>query len=222
MSTAPDLIGGTRTEYPEESDVRAWLLSADLTIPQIDLMAPMFRGACETSRTSFERGTGRRFKAETKTLLMAGPMNGRVLYALPEDLVSLSGAGIVLDGTTLVEDQDFDLVQDGVTSPHYSRVLFRGSWAYIPTRASHLGLSITGSWGYAATIPGDVWDAILSGAVLELIQQMRRVLVGDLVQTRQGSSEEVYATIRNGPLFPMRDELQARVKAARFAYRRDR
>jgi hypothetical protein len=114
----------------------------------------------EGASRKFDILTGRTFYARTETHYYDAPEDGRTLEIMDDDLLSIT---TLTNGDGTAITSTYYALYPGNSSPKY-KVVIKPSSAYLltasPTDGEINAITIVGSWGYAATAPDDVQDAI--------------------------------------------------------------
>jgi hypothetical protein len=174
--------------YPTDADLIRFLYGAG----QIDsATAPTGRGAAtvlnypaaaNAARAEFEKRTGRVYRAQAATQTYDTPTDAAGLLDLRGDWTTITG--ITRDGDTLDEGDDYRLRP--LEGPPYRFVEFVAIVTEPLVWGSRGTLVVTGTRGSAATVPDDVYQAVLGKAALLLAPQLH----GQLTQGAQSIKQE--------------------------------
>lgn len=191
--------------YPTEQDLAEWLGAAgfsDALIDALDLETAVGAGIA-----AFEELTGRVMLAETGTRTFDLPYHPMGVIDLGEDLASASA--VALAGTAQADGTGFRLLplNAAARGRPYAQIQLPRAYFRVPTAAGAWGqVSVTGLWGYAATIPDDAWQAMLALAGLSLFPQIQHFIAGGMVGWKEADVSEQYG---NDPLAGLRAGWQA-------------
>lgn len=183
-----------RTAYPTAGDLQVLLTASGvlLDLSAGGLIYLDLEGAVTAARQQFEELTGRTFLAYSQARRYDSPVNLRGILDLRADLLSLES--VTAGGTALVSGRDF------VLGPANADLNGR-PWSWIEfIQLFRSGLSpqirqdirVTGSWGYSAQVPEDVWQAILAGAAARVAPQIALGISRGLLLWREGDVMEEY------------------------------
>lgn len=185
--------------YPTDLELAAWLetagFSADL-IASLDLEAAMAAGI-----RTFEERTGRRFLATSETREFDLPTHPRGILDLKADLSSVTS--LTVQGTAQVAGTGYRLLPTNAADDGrpYAQVQFARFWRPTwPVAAVWGAVSITGLWGWGATIPDDVWQGMLQSAGLVLFPQIAQSQSGGLEMWSEADVTERYGADPLGSL----------------------
>jgi len=179
------------TKWPSEADVFEVCASAGITLRNIG------------RATSCLNGVIRRVGTETRRQFVAGAASetryydgsGGVELEIPDELISLSGAQIIsfaglinsfaVPGPFLIQEQSLSrnriLMYQG--SAPASLGIFLSRWPQ-----GYKNIAITGQFGYGATIPEDLWEAVAEEAAAILIEEARTGMRGVVTEKREGDN----------------------------------
>ena len=178
-----------------------------------------YQSRIDSAKQKFEGVIGRRILATTQTRSFDPPISPRLLLDLRTDLLSVSS--LTIQGVAQVAATDywlepFDAPQDGKPYRRVEFAVARWGWAGPPiTAALRRCIVITGSWGYSATVPDQVYDAILAQGAIDCYPELALAVSRGLQMKREGDVEAMYARGKgNGPLFEEMSAWQLRVADA--------
>lgn len=183
-----------RTSYPTGENLEAFLLEAGFSttfVASLDLELWALAGW-----QAWEGSANRKMLATTQTRRFdprrVTPMG---FLDFRGDLVAVTSAAF---GTTsFTEDTDFHLVPLDAAAfgqPYFG--MHFGHWRRFWASTWPLGplISITGSWGYGATIPDDAFVGMLAAAALELSPQVIQARTGGLEAWTEADMSERYGS----------------------------
>lgn len=189
-----------QSAYPTAQDLEAWLTSAgfaESVLTTLDAQTAVGAGIA-----AFESAVGRRMLAESGTRTFEVPTGTNPVIDFREDLASQSAFSV--SGTAYVAGTDFLLLPQNAASrglPYWGARLAR-TWTGYGTRTSPLwnAVSITGSWGYATTIPDDAWLGMLTAAALHLHTYLAQAVSLGLISVKEQDAQEEYGVNPYGAL----------------------
>ena len=193
--------------HPGGNELDAYLKAAKLVIaPELMVQFPDFMQA---ARSDFERQAGRCILAVAATRSFDPPGNPRGVLDLEADLATSEGVGVTVCGKSLTLGKDVRLLDErgGLSRPPFTQAQFSAPLCSYGSSSSSWGcIEITGQWGYALTVPADVWQAELArGAWLAyplLAHGFRRGLVrwtdGDVTEEYQNNPLEYLKSFWGG------------------------
>lgn len=196
--------------YPTGSDLAAFLAPAGLDLDAFDLERLAAAGIA-----AFERATGRTFLAADGTRTFDPPTAPGGVLDLRADLAELTSVSYA--GTALTVPAQVRALP--LAGPPYDRLQFQ-RFHGMPALPwwSQLGqISVTGLWGYGETLPGDVFEAMLAQAALQVHAQALHAATGGLKVWREKDRSEDYG---GGSWDALRAGWEDLVGAAVGAYRR--
>lgn len=202
--------------YPVTADVTARLTLAGVSYGAADVAATL-AGVIR----DFERRTGREpFIAETETNYFDPPTRtcDGYLIDLRKGLLTVTSITIGLDqsgsgGSVLTVGTEYQLLPYNAgsdTKPYEFVRLMYGSYGLSKS------IKIIGSWGYAATCPADVFDAIADYAAAKVVQKLQ-AYNGATERVKQGPVEVSYSTQAGRSPF---DRAKAEFDAVVTSYKR--
>lgn len=197
-----------QTAYPALGDLMQFLLShpsvTATSLANIDLAA-----ACRAGRLDFETAVGRTMLGITQTRTFDPPYNPRAMLDLRADLASLTS--LTIQGVTKVLNTDFYLGPPNADADGLPwRWIEIAAW-WPNYRVAKRGISITGVWGFATTIPDDAWQAMLCQSALKVASQLISDQTGGLSSVQIGEIRESYGA---NPLSGMIDPWKIQIASA--------
>lgn len=193
--------------YPTGSDLAAYLLAAGFTATFVAALDTDTFAAAGASQ--FERECDRRMLAVTQTREFdPARVTASGFLDLRADLASLASVawnGVSYAVGTEVRAFPLNAADDGRP---YSGLTF-GVWRrFYPMSYPLLPplVTVTGDWGYGATIPEDAWAGMLAAAGLLLVPQIIQRRTGGMESWTEADMTERYGT---NPLQGLRTGWQA-------------
>lgn len=173
------------TAWPLASDVQELVASANVC-PTLDWASDLVQVRLDAAVAELEQLTGRQFLAAEGLRYFDGSGTGVLVV---DEYVSISAVQFYLvpelAGVNLL-----DFMQ--VTRNRYANTRIQiyqgpaniplGWYTRFPEGRSNVG--VTATWGYAASIPPDVWQAVLAKAAAEIVDTNRVAARGALVSIR--------------------------------------
>lgn len=200
----------SRTIVDVISDESVRLSSTVTTIPgELIRIAPEdydLTGLIAAAKVQFEREAGRIILATTKTLEFDGPTNKQRRLFIPDclSLSSVTFLGVAIASTDYAlgpqNNTDFGL-------PYFHLEFFR-SWSAPVAWAQRNGLVLVGSFGYASTVPYDVFKAIQAYAAAEVMVQAAADFSGQGL--RNWSEADVHEDYGDKPGANLEDRFRSR------------
>jgi hypothetical protein len=179
-----------QSAYPTMIDLGAWLQDAGFTaaaVANLDLETAAAAGIA-----TFEQAVGRRMLATTQTREFDLPSHPRGILDLRADLASLTS--VTVSGTAQVLNTDVRLREPNAADegrPYWGLQFYRRFYPTSYPLAAWGQVVVTGLWGYAATIPDDVWQAMLAAAGLSLFPYLAQEFSrGAITYKEQDVTEE--------------------------------
>lgn len=179
------------TKWPIETDVTDRLTSAGITPRSVGRITSALNGVIRHVATQ----TRRQFVAGAPNETRYYDGSGGVELEIPDDLILLTGATILSFVGTLnpfTVTSPFLIQEQGL--PRNRILLYQGSapvslgiflnrW---PEGYKNIG--ITGTFGYGATIPEDLWEDVADEAAARIIEEARSGARGFIVEKREGDN----------------------------------
>jgi hypothetical protein len=211
-------------QMPTGADLEAYLVTLGLyTAGSAELGALELEGKAAAAVVEWETRTGYRpFLANgSDTTRIYDPPYTRFLE-LAAGVLSVSalmtGVGVASPGTARAEGTDFWLerAQAAYEDAPFEVVTFACS-----PGGARRSITITGRWGYAATVPDDAWQAILARGAWLCAPQAAMSMGGGAEVVRVLSSEVRYpSAATGGPLAAQQAAWTALFEAAVRRYKR--
>lgn len=181
--------------YPTSADLIRFLYGAGLvddpTTPTGRAAASVidYAGAVGAARSEFERRTGRTYRAAAATRTYDTPTDSAGMLDLESDWATITA--ITRDGDTLDEGDDYRLRP--LEGPPYRFVEFVATIMDPLPWSSRAALVVTGTRGSAATVPDDVFAAVLARAALRLAPLFHGQLTQGAQSIKQDDASITYA-----------------------------
>jgi hypothetical protein len=180
-----------KAAYPTSAQVIELLTSAGVPSGTLDVATATAAGWLEV-----ERRCGRVFLATSGTRYYSPPV-GTGYLDFGADLASLTSLTYQAEGgsaETWVNHSDFWLLPQNASSDAgpYTGVQFHRRWNGPPRPELHRAIRVLGSWGYAATVPEDIWDAMRFAAALKLLPTYALDLTDGKQYTSDGTNVASY------------------------------
>ena len=181
------------TTYPTDKDLSEALKeSGVLTLPSQARMQALIKAAAN----QFELRTGWLpflGQVQSRSFDPPGVKVSQTAYYGGGDRKLVLDAGLVtlyslqVNGTPLVQNKDFWLRPANTAPTQY--IEFQISQYGLP-----LSITVSGLWGYSATLPEDAWLAIIRLAQIDLTGEYLQLSTGGLVKWSEGSVSEEYGS----------------------------
>lgn len=156
------------TLWPQPADVQQLLMAAGLwptASGQQATATTEIAVALPATVAAFERRTGWLpfLAGDTSTRAFDGP-DVRGLLDLNSGLIEITS--LTVAGQPYIENTDYWLRASNAPFPlaPYDGIQFTSRALALNTMLAPNQIMITGRWGYGATLPSDVWDAVRGGA----------------------------------------------------------
>lgn len=194
----------TYTEFPADEDIKGFLADQEYATP----CNLSYEGYADAAKREFERRTGRIpfLKDSVNVERFYDPpvpsAHGQFL-ALDAGLLEVSsvmvGVSTTNPGVVLTQGSDYVLhdYNAPVEGRPYERIQFVSSISnrFLYQSSPHIGgsprsIKVTGKWGYSATVPDDVYFAVLRLGVSLALMDLKEALAGDLVEWAEGDTRE--------------------------------
>lgn len=181
--------------YPTDADLIRFLYGAGLVDDPVtptgraaaDVLG--YTGAVGAAKAEFEHRTGRTYRAAAATRTYDPPTDKGGLLDLETDWTTITL--VERDGDTLTETDDYRLRP--LDGPPYRFIEFVAFPMEPLPWASRGTIVITGTRGSAATVPDDVYQAVLQRAALHLAPQFHGVLTNGAQSVKQEDASVTYA-----------------------------
>ncbi len=203
--------------YPVGSDVSTYL--TECGFPVSANLTNMLDGYALSGKQMFETKVNRQILATTQTRKFDPPTYWNQALDLEGDLISASS--VTAMGITQVAATDYllgpyDALQRGQP---YVWIEFLRWWNSLQSWATKQSIVITGQWGWAATVPDDVWDAVIAAAILKGPATMvtMKASGGGINSFRTGDVQEDWGI---SPGHPFRAHLRETYNSAVASYTR--
>lgn len=183
----------SRAAYPTAVDLTDFLTTVNgITV---DILAGMdLDDMASQGQTQFEGAISRRLLAVTQSRTFTPPSQPRMPLFFRADLVSLTS--LTIQGQTKTVGVDFELGPDNADldgNPwQWARPL---TMLWPLNRFLGRVVTVTGSWGYGATIPEDAWQAILRQGALNAWPQIHRALTSGMQRMKEGDVDYTFTDI---------------------------
>lgn len=177
-------------QLPTEGDLGTFLDGLKLDL-DLDLLSPLYPGAVRAAAGEFQERTSRVLLAgAAATRTFDPPVNPNGFLSFGADLASL--VSVTVGGTVYTLGSDFRLWRpDGASDdgPWWG-LKFRRRWFRPLSFDEEQSVAVRGAWGYGATIPDSVFEALLEKAAATLWPHIKQQVTGGLSSyTRAGVSE---------------------------------
>jgi hypothetical protein len=179
--------------YPTQGDLIRFLYAANLidsaTAPTGRAASLPYEAAVDGARAEFESRTNRTYRAAAASVVYDPPTDGDALLDLEGDWATITS--ITRDGDLLVAEDDYRLRP--LDGPPYRFVEFiAGQSAPLPwsTRGT---VTVTGTRGSAATVPDDVYQAVLQRAAAMLAPSLQGILTRGAQSVKQADASITFA-----------------------------
>lgn len=182
------------TGYPTSTDLQNQIATA---FPSLTLTAGQIAqlpGKIAAAIAEFERRTNRVFQAVSSTYTYDAPQRASGILLLERDLLTLSS--LSRGGVALVSGQDYRALPGGYGSDGkpFTQIQFLQGAGYLPGALGWNGVSITGLWGYSATVQDDVFQAMLARASALMLGPLGTSISGGLKSWKDDDVGEDYGT----------------------------
>lgn len=192
------MLTSVRSTYPDGVALAAFLESHGITLSAAQ--DALTEGAASAAAYEFEKATYRRMLPGTAaTRYFSPPVDGHTL-PIPELSANPSAVTYTPPGgsaETLVLNTDYWLLPDNALDQGkpIDEVEFLQVWG---SRDNSLrrAIAITGLWGYAATLPEDVWQAVCMRAAYGLWSQVTLATTGGVLGWKDGDRSVDYGVER--------------------------
>ena len=216
----------SRTYWPTSEDLNNFLSAAGLTVStSLELFLDT---AVSAARRDFEgpAGADRKMLGDTSDVARRydPPTDGQSLLFIA-DLASLTSVVYQPDGSsaeTLTQNTDFwlepyEAQSDSNRPAPYTRIRFARRWLQPLGTTLRRSIIITGKWGYATTLPDDVWLACLARAGWHLHATLAQSTSGGLVRWSDADASEQFG---DSPLQALKDGWDGMFRTVAHSYRR--
>lgn len=189
-----------RNQYPSGADLLAFLeaagfsssLTTDAAFMGGDADLELFAVA---GWRAFNQAAGRQMLAVAGSRSFDRPSGMRGVIDLGDDLASGSVTAPALTdlGTALVLNTDYvlePLDAAGRGAPYNRLRFWRRVWNYSQTIGPPI--TVTGSWGYATTIPEDAWVGMLAMGALALFPLIQQARTQGFASWKEADMDEAY------------------------------
>ena len=167
----------SRTAYPTTQDLEQFLTGGGLTLT--NALRAVFPHVVNAAKKQFEEDCGRVILAPSAdTRRFNPPTNRDRLLILPYDLATLTSIVYVPTNgtsTTFTSGTDFDpepYNASAETKPYTQIRFYTYQWQEPLNYGVRNSLRIAGRWGYATTVPDDVWLAVLARSAWSAFAQI--------------------------------------------------
>lgn len=183
------------TAWPTSNDLRDFLLAANITIDSLPVSIAQLR--LEAAAGQFEQETKRQFikSSEDETRFFNGSGTGEMVV---DEYIDITTIKFILTPAQGVV-QPLDYFQFEVAKYPKTKIqilqgptnVSYGWWTYFPQGRSNI--EVTGTWGYADTIPPQAWEAVLCLAGMKLADSARIASRGAITLTRDDDTWIAYS-----------------------------
>lgn len=180
-----------RSSYPASSDLSAFLSSGGFTVSTaLSNQLPL---ALAAAIADFEKLTERRpFLGDSteSTRYFDPPTNGPLLFI--DDLcaapsaVTYQPAGASAQTLTLRTDYWLEPVNALAKGEPLTQLRFRRRWLQPLCENDRQSIAVTGAWGYAQSVPDNVWWALLGRAGWHVFAHLRQGTTGGKLSEKEG------------------------------------
>jgi hypothetical protein len=181
------------SSWPVAADVTALLASANIT-PGAGLTADLIALRLASATQEITQRTHRQFLPSTETRNFDGSGSGEMLV---DEYVGVTAITLYLVPSVGVTDVTQFVEVERSTYPKTRLQIYQGpsnapyGWfTYFPQGRSNVG--VTATWGYGATIPPDVWQAVLYKSAADCAEANRMTDRGLLTSVRDDDQTEQY------------------------------
>lgn len=184
----------SRSAYPTASDVITGLQAAGLLTTDYPYISSLAAGAAEAGKDIIERTCNRRFLAgSSEARYFDPPTSGRTLFL---DYEATAISSVTLGGSTLTLNSNYWLLPYNYSAEGVpiNRIDF-AAYFFTPILAGNRrSIVVTGTWGYGATIPESVWQAMVLQAQLQLLPAIREAQNTGAEDWREADVAEKFGT----------------------------
>ncbi len=160
--------------YPSDIDLKAFLYASGLinsaTNPTGRFASLDYETAVDAAKVAFEREIGRTILATDQVLTFDAPVDRKRRLWVPDCLAVT--AITFLDVAIAAADYLLGPVNNAALGLPYFYIDFFRGWEAPTPWAQRNQLEVTGTFGYAETVPSDVFQAILARAAGDLMIQV--------------------------------------------------
>lgn len=179
------------TAYPDSLNLSTFLAAHHLDVSRLDTAT--LEDAISAGINDVERATGRTFVAASASRLFDPPQNPNGILDLRADLVAVTS--ISYQGTAMVDGTDFyaEPYDAPAKGQPYNRIRFvRRIWYWPIDDSLRRSITVTGTWGYGATIPATIWNAMLAAGGIQLLPALIHAVAAGLVRWTEADVTEEY------------------------------
>jgi len=179
--------------YPTAGDLKTFLYAANQidspTAPTGRAASLDFQGAVDAAKAEFENRTGRTYRAASATRIYDTPTDAGHLLDLETDWATITS--ITRDGDTLVVEDDYR--KRPLDGPPYRFVEFVAGLMEPLPWGSRGTVVVTGTLGSSATVPDDVYQAVLQRAAAHCAPQLQGIVTGGAQSVKQADASVTFA-----------------------------
>lgn len=184
----------SRSAYPTASDVITGLQAAGILTTDFPYLSSLAAGAAEAGKDLIERACNRRFLAgSSEARYFDPPNNGRTLFL---DFEATTVTSVTLGGSTLTLNTNYWLLPYNYSAQGVpiNRIDFATIFVAPLLAGNRRSIVVTGTWGYGATIPETVWQAMIYQAQLQLLPAIREIQNTGAEDWREADVAEKFGT----------------------------
>lgn len=170
------MIPGTHSAYPTADDLKAWIEGTGLSVSAA--LETLLDGAAAGAANDFESAVHRTMLAPSSGELryFAPPLDGAPLVgfdlAAAPATITYQPTGSSAETLTLNTDYWCGPENAIARGKPLEWIEFDKQWTGLIDRTLRRALQITGLWGYAETLPDDVWLAVCMRGAWNVWQQV--------------------------------------------------
>lgn len=178
--------------YPTSGDLRQYLLSAGCITSLTDegVIAGLQLDTCiNAARKNFESDAGRTMIAVTQTRKFDPPWGGTMMLNLGSDLASDASFTVTVSGVSKTRDTDFYMGPQNADNDGQPWSFLEFAYPFSPVLLVRKCISITGPWGFASTLPNDVYIAMLAGGASLAMPAIQRAVSQGMIERKEGDTD---------------------------------
>jgi len=187
------------TAWPVTDDVDAVLSNIGVTLRATGASATALQARVKVAvEAEIGRRTGRQFLADAADATRYFDGSG-VQEQEVDEIVSLTSVTVIGPPSETIETLSNVIIAQGAGLPSTRLIRIRGSIPGLQTEyvfpAGRQNIAVAGKWGYASTIPADLWEAAASEQAFRLAKQVGWRPVGRIKGRTIGDTRVEYANV---------------------------
>lgn len=215
-----------RSSWPNSGDLLRFLEGAGLTVPSA--LNGLLATAAAAGRRDLEgpKGADRKLLADAEDVerRFDPPTDRGSLLFIPDlaELTTLEYQPENATAETLTANEDFwlepyDAQADPDQPQPFTQIRFYRRWRMPLGISERRSIVITGKWGYAATLPDDIWLAALAHAGCLMLPGVAQNTTGGVLEWKDADAAEKYG---DDPFKMLRTGWELQFQLVAQAYRR--